>query len=138
MLILYPLRTASQRALTGDIPCCSPAASANPVLSAACCPPGRVGVHPAEVREGPRHYPNPLRGARFFKILILDTCLHARPWYLDFPCLAVNHRVALATQACPQSILHSLSHVHLLRELATHARILFPLCPFRGQALDSS
>ena len=50
-----------------------PAAAANPVLGAVCWALGRAGVHPAEVREGPRHYPDPPRGARFFHLLLLDT-----------------------------------------------------------------
>ena len=56
----------------------SPAAAASPVLGAVRCGLGRAGVHPAEVDEGSRHYPDPSpRGARFFNVLLLDTYAHA-------------------------------------------------------------
>ena len=74
MLTVYPSRIASQHALTRSYP---PAAATNPVLSAVCWALGKAGVHPDEVGERPRHYPDPLRGARFFILLLLDTYMHA-------------------------------------------------------------
>ena len=71
MLTLQPSQTASQRALVRGYPL---DAATNLVLGAVCWTLGRAGTHPAEVGEGPRHYPNSLRGTRFFNFLLWVPC----------------------------------------------------------------